>query len=114
MAQNRLYDLLSLSESESRLRSSVGQSQLTGLACVLVGASQLPLAFVVSEQSLVVFSMGSGGWLLISIGVNLLQGRDAFGGWGNDEQTSWLTAVGTLLFSLFVVVATGVVLLRLW
>jgi hypothetical protein len=113
MVQNRLYDLFSISGSESRLRGSVGQSQLTGLACVLIGASQLPLAFVVGEQPLVFFVMGSGGWLLISIGVNLFRRRDALEGWGNDEQTSWLSAVGTLLFSLFVVVATGVVLVGL-
>lgn len=114
MSQNRLDRFLSLSGSKSRLRGSVGQSQLAGIACVLIGASQLPVAFVVSEQSLVFFIMGSGGWLLIGIGVNLFRGKDAFElGWSNNKRISWLSAVWTLLFSLLVVGATGVVLLGL-
>lgn len=113
MAQNRLYRLLSTAGSKSRLRGSVGQSQLAGIACVLIGVSQLPVAFVVGEQPLVLFIIGSGGWLLIGIGVNIFRGREGSEVWGNNERTSWLSAVWTLLFSLFVVVATGVVVLGL-
>jgi len=112
MAQNRLYRHLSSARSGSRLRDSVGQSQLVGLACVLIGASQLPLAFLVSEQSLVLFIMGSGGWLLISMGINLFLGNEAFESrWDSNERTAWLGAVCILLVGLFVVAATAVVLM---
>ncbi|MFC6723694.1 hypothetical protein ACFQE1_04710 [Halobium palmae] len=114
MPQNRLPRLLSLSLSsgESRLRDSIDQSQLTGLACVLVGASQLPLAFLVGEQSLILFVMGCAGWMLIGLGVDLLRGKEAFEtGWGESERIEWLSAAWVLLFALFVVAATAVVLL---
>lgn len=112
MAQNRLYRLLSTSGSESRLRGLISQSQLIGLACVLIGASQLPLAFRVSEQSLVLFIMGCAGWLLIGIGVNLFRGKEGFEvGWSENDRIAWLNAAWTLLLALLVVAATGVILL---
>jgi len=112
MAQNRLYRHLSSARRGSRLRDSVGQSQLVGLACVLIGASQLPLAFLVSEQSLILFVMGCGGWLLISLGINLFRGNEAFESrWDSNERTAWLGAVCILLVGLFVVAATAVVLM---
>jgi hypothetical protein len=73
---------------------------------VLIGLCQLPIGILYREQALVLFITGSGGWLLISIGVNLFQGKEAIGGWSDSERVAWLSTVGLLLFSLFVVVAT--------
>jgi hypothetical protein len=58
---------------------------------VLVGASQLPLAFLFGGQSWTPFVAGSGGWLLISIGVNHLRGRRALEfEWTGSERAAWL------------------------
>ncbi|MDS0293085.1 hypothetical protein [Halogeometricum luteum] len=110
MVRNRLSRLLNSSGSESRLRGSVERSHLTGLTCVLVGASQLPLAFS-NERSLALFVTGSGGWLLISIGVNLFRGRGALDfEWTGSERAAWLGSAWLLLFGLLVVAATGAML----
>lgn len=111
MGQNRLSRLLSSSDSESRLLESVRRSQLTGLACVFVGVSQLLLAFL-GERSLAPFVAGSGGWLLISIGVNLFRGRGALDfEWTNSERGAWLGSAWLFVFGLLVVAATGAMVL---
>ena len=102
MTQNRLY----------RLPGSIGQSHLNGLACVLVGVSQLPLAFLVGEQSLVLFIMGCAGLMLASIGVNLLRGKEPFDiHWSENERIAWLSTALNFFWALLVVAATGVILL---
>lgn len=96
-------------------RSIIHRNQLYGLTCLLVGMCQLPLAFVYADlpdQPLPLFVIGGGGWLLISAGVNLLQGEKAFqNGWTENERIEWLSAAGLVLLSLLVVAATGHILL---
>lgn len=80
---------------------------------MLIGVSQLPLAFLVSEQSLVLFIMGCAGWLLIGIGVSLFRGKEGFEiDWNENDRIAWLNAAWTLLLALLIVAATGVSLLR--
>lgn len=107
MVSNRLSRLLSSPDGESRLRGSAERSRLSGLACVLVGVSQLPLAFL-GERSLAPFVIGSGGWLLIGIGVNLAGGRGALDfEWTGSERAAWLGSAWHFAFGLLVVAATG-------
>lgn len=59
----------------------VTQERLNGLAALLIGVSQLPLAFVLADATgndISLFIIGAGGWLLIGIGVNVFRGMEAF------------------------------------
>lgn len=97
--------------SLSGLQRRIDRSQLTGLTTLLVGVSQLPLAFALAENHWALFVMGSGGWLLIGIGINLLQGREAFEiGWTDDDGIEWLVAAAMVGFALLVVAAAGAAL----
>jgi hypothetical protein len=84
---------------------------------MLVGVSQLPLAFVLAELSdeyLSLFVIGSGGWLLIGIGINLITGKDAFyNGWTDNERIQWYMAAGLFLLAIVVVVSSGLALLSI-
>lgn len=96
-------------------RDILNRNQLYGLTCLLIGMSQLPLAFILadlSNQPLSLLVIGAGGWLLIGVGINLLQGGGAFqNGWTNNERVEWLMAAVLLLFSIGIVAAAGITLL---
>lgn len=94
------------------IRDRIDRAQLYGLACVLVGVSQLPLAFRLADHYVSVFVVGSGGWLLIATGINLLQGREAFANeWTENERIAWLLAAVMVLFAIGVVAAAGYAIL---
>lgn len=80
-----------------------------GVTCLLVGVAQLPLAFRVADltgESTAMFVMGSGGWLLIGIGINLLRRRSAFEiGWTDSNRIAYLEAAFLIVLSILVVVA---------
>jgi hypothetical protein len=92
------------------IRSAVAPAQMMGLACVLVGLSQLPLSFLLADlvgSSLPLFVIGGGGWLLIAIGVNMLRGRSPSEvEWTDSARAEWFLAVFDVLLSLFVVAAS--------
>lgn len=80
---------------------------LKGLTCMLVGVAQLPLAFRVAEitgESAALFVMGSGGWLLIGIGINLFRRRAPFEiTWTDSNRAELLQAVFLVVLSVIVV-----------
>lgn len=98
------------SDGGAAIRSAVAPGQLIGLACVLVGLSQLPLSFLVADlagNSLPLFVIGGAGWLLVGIGLDMLRGRRPFEVRRTDSTgAEWLQAVFFVLLSLFVVAAS--------
>jgi hypothetical protein len=113
MGQNRLSRLATVSDDGRSLRDLADRNRLTGLATVLVGVSQLPIAFIAAESTgydSLLFIVGASGWLLIGIGVNMLRGKEAFDdGWVDSERVEWLwTAV---MFVIAVAVAAATVFL---
>ncbi len=82
--------------------------QFYGFLAVLVGLSQLPLALSFApRQSLRTFVVGSGGVLLVSIGINLFSGRAPFeSGWSDDGVPGRTSAAVLTLVTLAVVVAS--------
>lgn len=108
MGQNRTHGVADDRTGERGLRDTIDEYRLAGLACVLVGVSQLPLAFIHGEPTTTLFVVGGGGWMLIGIGLNLLQGRGAFEiRWTDNETISWLIAAMLVVFAVLVVVAAG-------
>lgn len=108
MTDSRQSGVIDDDGGEQVLRNRIDEHQLAGIACVLVGVSQLPLAFVYAESTPSLFVVGAGGWMLIGIGINLLQGRAAFEiEWADDETISWLIAAVLVVLSIGVVVAAG-------
>jgi len=91
-------------------RSLLDQNQITGLATVFIGMSQLPLAFVFANHWASLFVVGSGGWLLIGIGVNVFRGREPFEvGWSRSRQVDWLNTVLLAIHAIAVVIAASFV-----
>lgn len=113
--RNHTFSGFSMRNRVSPLRNAISRNKLYGLTSVLVGSSQLPLAFLLADltnQSLAVFVIGSGGWLLIGLGINLLQGKRAFHTeWTDNERYRWLIAAVICLLAFVVVIATGLILL---
>lgn len=101
-------------DNKLSLRDTISRNQLFGLTCLLIGISQLPLGFIladISNQSLSLFVSGSGGWLLISVGINLLRGKGAFQSVHPDnERIEWLIAALSFLLAMGVIAATGITL----
>ncbi|SDY14797.1 hypothetical protein SAMN04487946_10778 [Halobellus clavatus] len=87
------------------------QAQFGGVIALLVGASQMMISLVAID-GVMTFLIGSGGGLLVSIGINLVRSRPAFyNGWKEDGEYG---RVGLLILTLLtgcVVIATGVLLL---
>lgn len=116
MEQNQISSRATESDDHSH-RNRIDRNQLTGLATVLVGMSQVLLGLSglmnsswsgLTESAWTIFVLGAGGWLLVGIGVNQFWGRAAFGdGWIESEWVAWLTT--TVVFILSVGVAAGVV-----
>lgn len=117
MNLDRLAGRPSVAGDDGTIRESITRTQFHGLAAVLVGVGQLPLAFVLadlSDEYLSLFVIGSGGWLLIAIGINLLSGKEAFyNGWTDNERIEWFMAAGLFLLAIVVVVASGLALLSM-
>lgn len=108
MDQNQPTGLATVSNGDSSFHNLIDRNRLTGLATILVGISQLPLAFMFAEHWPSFFVIGSGGALLIRIGIHVFQGRGTFEtGWGESEWVAWLSTV--VLFIFAVAVATGTV-----
>lgn len=108
MGQNRTHGVADDRSGERGLRDTIDEYRLAGLACVLVGVSQLPLAFIHAESNASLFVVGAGGWMLIGIGINLLQGRRAFEiRWTDNGTISWLIAAMLVVFAVLVFLAAG-------
>lgn len=70
-----------------------------GVIPLLVGVSLLLLLLSSPSpfKTDIVFVMGGGGWLLIGIGVNALQGKDPLkGGWDSETLDHLFTILGVL------------------
>lgn len=84
------------------------QFQYLGILTILVGVSQLPIAWSFAiDNNPWMFVVGSGGWLLIGIGGNLLMGRHAF--WSHWSQSSDLgkfSLITLTLLSIAVVISS--------
>lgn len=87
------------------------QAQFGGVIALLVGASQMMVSLV-ALNGLLTFLVGSGGGLLVSIGINLVRNRPAFyNGWKEDGEYG---SIGLLILTLLtgcVIIATGLLLL---
>jgi hypothetical protein len=109
MDQNQLSGSGAVSIGDHSLRDSVNQDRLNGLAAIVVGVSQLPLAFMFAdatgyESSL--FVIGAGGILLSAIGVNVFRGMGPFEvDWSESKRVAWLSTIVTCLYAVVVVVA---------
>lgn len=80
----------------------VDETTFYGLIAVLIGASQLPLSVALApSRASWAFVIGSGGMLLLSIGTNLVLGRQPFeSSWGKSGK---LAIFGTLLIIVFTI-----------
>jgi hypothetical protein len=108
MDQNQRSAFASMSDGDNNLRDRVDQEKVYGLAAVLIGLSQVPLALAFPAQSwLPSVIILSGGSLLVGIGISAYLGNGIFqgGGW-DSEQANWMYAVGMLAFAIGVVAAT--------
>jgi hypothetical protein len=78
---------------------------------LLVGISQMVVS-VVALDGLLTFLVGSGGGLLVSIGVNLIRNRPAFyNGWKENGEYGWVGLLTLTLLTACVLGATGLILL---
>lgn len=114
MDQNRSSGLGAVSSGGQSLRDVVNRDHLNGLATILIGVSQLPLAFVLADstgEEISLFAIGAGGWLLIGIGVNVFRGREAFElDWSKSERAAWLNTIMTCIFAVVVAAAAFLIL----
>lgn len=116
MDQNPVSDRITHSGSDSTIADLIQEHQVFGITAMLMGLSQvlyvleIPRAGLWSSWS--IFVLGAGGWLLIGIGMNVFQGRNAFdGGWIDSGRVTWLWLVSILLLSIGVATTTGWVVL---
>jgi len=95
-----------------RLPGTVSRTQLHGLVALFVGASQAAVALAfTADRAPATFVVGSGGWLLVAIGINLLREGDAFrSDWNEDGELGWIATTLLVVIAVVVVVAAGVVL----
>ena len=111
MDQNQHSDSAAVFDGNRSFDDLTNQSRLKGLAIVSIGISQLPLAFMLADvtgYNISIFVIGTGGWLLISIGVNVFRGKEVFEiGWSESEQVEWLSTVLMVIFAIAVVAAAG-------
>jgi hypothetical protein len=109
MDQNWFPSFGTVSGGSHSLRDLVNRDRLNGLATILVGVSQLPLAFMFAdatgyESSL--FVIGAGGWLLIGIGANVFRGMEAFElDWSESERAAWLSTIIACILAVVVAAA---------
>jgi hypothetical protein len=114
MDQNQLTGFGGVSSGSHSLRDSVNRDHLNGLAAILVGVSQLPLAVMFAdvtgyESSL--FVIGAGGFLLIAIGVNVFRGMGPFEvDWIESERVTQLSMIINLVIAVVVAAAAFLIL----
>ena len=107
MDRNWFSGLAAMSDGDHSLGNPINRNRLNGLATVFIGISQLPLAFIFMDHWLSLFVIGSGGWLLIGIGVNVFRGREAFEiGWSGSDRVEWLNTAVIATYAIAVVAAT--------
>jgi hypothetical protein len=78
MGQNQRSILAAISDSDHTPRDLIDRNQFDGFTAIIIGMSQVLLALTFPKGWLLPFVVVSGGFLLISIGINLLQGKEAF------------------------------------
>ena len=109
MDQNRLSGFGAVSRGRSSLADVVSRNRLNGLAAIIIGLSQLPLAFMVADSTgyeISLFVIGAGGWLLVGIGVNVFRGMEAFEfDWSESNRVAWVSTIVTCLFATVVATA---------
>lgn len=114
MTRNR-FPRLAIASGDHGFSGPLNRARFIGLAVVLVGVSQLPIAFIAADATGhdgMLFVVGAGGWLLISIGVNLLRDRSAFDdGWTESERVEWLLAGVTFVSAVVIAVAAVFIVL---
>jgi hypothetical protein len=115
MGQNRVSIFDPRSNGDRRLRDLIEQHRVLGIIPLLMGLSQVilgmhfigPGPLLATPSSWVGFVLAAGGWLLIGIGFNVFQGREAFdGGWIDSERVTWVWAVTTVVFTVGIATAT--------
>jgi hypothetical protein len=113
MDQNQLSGSGAVSSGGHSLRDLVNRERLNGLAAILVGVSQLPLAVMFAdvtgyESSL--FVIGAGGFLLMAIGANVFRGIGPFElDWTESERVARLSTIMTWIIAV-AVAATAVLI----
>ena len=114
MDQNQLSGSGAVSSGSHSLRDLVNRNRLNGLATILIGVSQLPLAVMFAdvtgyESSL--FVIGCSGWLLIGVGVNVFRDRGPFElDWTESKRTAWLSTIVTCILAIVVAAAALLIL----
>jgi hypothetical protein len=110
MDQNWISGLGIPSSGGHSLRDWVDQDRLNGLATILIGMSQLPMAFVLADSTgfeIPLFVIVVGSVVLIAIGVNVFRGMEAFEvEWSESERVAWLDTVMRCMFAIVVTAAT--------
>ncbi|MDG5761871.1 hypothetical protein QA600_21345 [Natronococcus sp. A-GB1] len=85
------------------------RKRFAGVVAVVLGACQVALTFTLNGSQLLI--VGSGGWLLVAIGLNLVRGRTALeSDWNEGGEPGWIAVVLLMGLSIWVVVATADVL----
>lgn len=96
-------------ESTSLSFNEIGQRQLFGVVAIVLGACQVALTFTLDGSQLLI--VGSGGWLLIGIGSNLIRGRRvSYSDWNEDGKLGRVAIVGLTGFSIWVAATTAYLL----
>lgn len=97
-----------LTSIRERIRG-VTQSQYLGLLVVLVGTSQLPIALgFATDNNQWMLVVGSGGWLLIGIGINLMMGQRALWSDWNESGKHGMISLATLTLLTIAVVVSSI------
>lgn len=115
MDQNRVSILTPRSNGDDRLRDLIEQHRVFGIMSLLMGLSQVmlgmhfigPGTLLATPSSLVGVVLAAGGLLLITIGLNVFQGREAFdGGWIDSERGMWIWAGIAVVFTIGIAAGT--------
>ena len=97
------------SRSGHWLSDRVSRHHLNGLAAIVVGLSQLPLAFMFADATgyeSSIYVVGGGGWMLIGVGINEFRGMEAFEiDWSASNRVAWYGTVLTCILAGVVAVA---------
>ncbi len=87
-----------------RFRDLINQDRLNGLAAIVIGMSQLPMAFMFADATrfdISLWVIGVSGMLLIAIGVNVFRGMEAFEiAWSESKRVSWLDTIIRCMFAV--------------
>lgn len=110
MDQNWVSSLGAVSIGGHRFRDLINRDRLNGLAAIVIGISQLPMAFVLADSTgfdISLYVIGVGGILLIAIGVNVFRGMEAFEvEWSDRVWVAWLDTTIRCIFAIVVAAGT--------